>query len=339
MTDLLLQFGVSNLIVSLALAVVAWAVHATGRRPLVAHLLWVLVLAKLVTPPILTVPVLPAPARFKMIVSNTPIVRTQRWVRASIVVCAAGLLPLGVVTAEVAPPEGDVEANAAADPDVLLDILAELIVGEAIDPRLAHDIYVAAEEPLKQQLVAAGRITPEAFDERLAIAMRFKVAELTLERAVAEGELTEEEARARLGEMRRAMAGEGDRDNGMLRRIAGVLGEAGIPREQIRPVLRAMHRIAGEIQAEGDAFELDPGMQAYLEELGLSGEQIELVVGLSERLTVARAERGGDDVRARWESLRRRVEAGVESGEMTREQADELYRQLRERLHAARRDR
>ena len=61
MTDSILQIAVSNLCVSLALAVVAWAVHATGKRPLVAHLLWLLALAKLVTPPIVTVPVVPIP--------------------------------------------------------------------------------------------------------------------------------------------------------------------------------------------------------------------------------------------------------------------------------------
>ena len=59
MKDPLLRIGVSNLLISLALAIVAWAVHTTGKRPLVAHLLWLLVLAKLVTPPILMVPVVP----------------------------------------------------------------------------------------------------------------------------------------------------------------------------------------------------------------------------------------------------------------------------------------
>ena len=37
MTDVVLQIAVSNLCVSLVLAVVAWAVHAAGKRPLVAH--------------------------------------------------------------------------------------------------------------------------------------------------------------------------------------------------------------------------------------------------------------------------------------------------------------
>jgi len=60
-TELLLRIGVSNLCVSLALALVAWAVQSTGKRPGCAHLLWLLVLVKLVTPPLVTVPVITVP--------------------------------------------------------------------------------------------------------------------------------------------------------------------------------------------------------------------------------------------------------------------------------------
>ncbi len=59
MIDFLLRIAVSNSCISVVLAIAAWAVHRTGKRPLVAHLLWVLVLAKLATPPIVTVPVVP----------------------------------------------------------------------------------------------------------------------------------------------------------------------------------------------------------------------------------------------------------------------------------------
>jgi len=61
MTDLLLQIGLSNLLISLALALVAWAVHAYTKRPALAHLLWLLVLVKLVTPPVMTVPLVAIP--------------------------------------------------------------------------------------------------------------------------------------------------------------------------------------------------------------------------------------------------------------------------------------
>jgi len=59
--DLLLRFGVSNLCLSLVLAVVAWHVQTRAQRPRIAHLLWLLVLVKLVTPPVLTVPVVAIP--------------------------------------------------------------------------------------------------------------------------------------------------------------------------------------------------------------------------------------------------------------------------------------
>lgn len=56
MTDLLLQFGLSNLLLSLLIAAAAWAVHVSGRWPSVAHLLWLVVLVKLLTPPVVALP-------------------------------------------------------------------------------------------------------------------------------------------------------------------------------------------------------------------------------------------------------------------------------------------
>lgn len=62
MTDFLVQFALSGLLASAALAVVAYAVHRRGRYPKLAHLLWVLVLAKLVTPPLLAIPFVRLPS-------------------------------------------------------------------------------------------------------------------------------------------------------------------------------------------------------------------------------------------------------------------------------------
>jgi beta-lactamase regulating signal transducer with metallopeptidase domain len=53
MAGFLVQLALSNLLVSAMIALVAYAVHRRGRYPVVAHLLWVLVLVKSVTPPIL----------------------------------------------------------------------------------------------------------------------------------------------------------------------------------------------------------------------------------------------------------------------------------------------
>ena len=61
MTDLLLTLGANNLLLSLALALVAFGVQRLGKRPLVARLLWLFVLAKLVTPSLFAVPVVAIP--------------------------------------------------------------------------------------------------------------------------------------------------------------------------------------------------------------------------------------------------------------------------------------
>jgi bla regulator protein BlaR1 len=54
-----LSWIVSNVVLAGVLAVIAWFVQRWLRRPAVAHLLWVLVLVKLLTPPLVRVP-LPA---------------------------------------------------------------------------------------------------------------------------------------------------------------------------------------------------------------------------------------------------------------------------------------
>ncbi|MFV2064735.1 MAG: M56 family metallopeptidase [Chloroflexota bacterium] len=59
MTDLLVELAISNLLISAAMAVAAYAVHRRGRYPRLAHLLWVLVLVKAITPPLLTLPIIP----------------------------------------------------------------------------------------------------------------------------------------------------------------------------------------------------------------------------------------------------------------------------------------
>ncbi len=61
MTEVLLRMGLSNALFAPALALLATGVGATVRRPQLAHLLWLLVLLKLVTPPLVTIPVVAIP--------------------------------------------------------------------------------------------------------------------------------------------------------------------------------------------------------------------------------------------------------------------------------------
>jgi len=63
MTDFFLQMGLSNACFALALGIVAMAAGAGARRPHLAHMLWLLVFVKLVTPPITTIPIVTIPAR------------------------------------------------------------------------------------------------------------------------------------------------------------------------------------------------------------------------------------------------------------------------------------
>ena len=62
MSGAALLWVASNLAVSTALAVAAWLVQKRARFTTVAHLLWIMALVKLVTPPLFRVPVLAAPA-------------------------------------------------------------------------------------------------------------------------------------------------------------------------------------------------------------------------------------------------------------------------------------
>jgi beta-lactamase regulating signal transducer with metallopeptidase domain len=53
----LLELGLNNALGAVVLALPAWAVSRRGRHPALAHALWVLVLIKLVTPPLVSVPI------------------------------------------------------------------------------------------------------------------------------------------------------------------------------------------------------------------------------------------------------------------------------------------
>ncbi len=68
--DMLLQVGLSNAVVALILALIAVVVGFCCRRPAVVHGLWLLVLLKLVTPPLVRVP-LPWPMTGSSVATRT----------------------------------------------------------------------------------------------------------------------------------------------------------------------------------------------------------------------------------------------------------------------------
>jgi beta-lactamase regulating signal transducer with metallopeptidase domain len=61
-SETLLQFAASNIVLAVPVALVALWAQGRGRRPFLAHLLWLVVLVKLVTPPILSLQVAPLSA-------------------------------------------------------------------------------------------------------------------------------------------------------------------------------------------------------------------------------------------------------------------------------------
>src|SRR5947209_13484609 len=63
MSAALLEAVLGNLAAAAGLAAVAAAVGRWANRPAVAHVLWLLVLVKLLTPPVVTIPVKCLPAR------------------------------------------------------------------------------------------------------------------------------------------------------------------------------------------------------------------------------------------------------------------------------------
>jgi beta-lactamase regulating signal transducer with metallopeptidase domain len=105
--ETLFSVVVSNLLVAGLLAVVAWLVGRSGRRPVLAHALWVLVLVKLVTPPLVRIS-LPLPGVSAASVPAEPTLRRSFDVEN-----------------ETLPPEVDAEHVLALDRFVFLDPVAE----------------------------------------------------------------------------------------------------------------------------------------------------------------------------------------------------------------------
>jgi hypothetical protein len=68
----------------------------------------------------------------------------------------------------------------------------------------------------------------------------------------------------------------------MLGRIKGALNDNGIMVNE--EVLSGLLKVIYEVKEEGEAFELDPRLQDYLGEIGLTDKQIRYVVGFARRI-------------------------------------------------------
>tara|TARA_R110002096_G_scaffold5453_3_gene25482 strand:- start:1414 stop:4062 length:2649 start_codon:yes stop_codon:yes gene_type:complete len=138
MSDYLLHCAASNWLVSSVLAAFAWFAQSKLRRPVIAHLLWLLVLVKLVTPPLFSLAVLPAPAA-----QPAPVITT-----------------MAVAHTEVTPAMPLPEAAAATSIDATTMLLALWLLGSVIvlcwsTFRIVrfHRLLTQASRPANQDLV------------------------------------------------------------------------------------------------------------------------------------------------------------------------------------------
>ena len=73
MVDFLIQMTIGNVLVASALALVAWVVQTRIQSASLANLLWALVLIKLITPPLFSIPVLECPSIANFDLQESPI--------------------------------------------------------------------------------------------------------------------------------------------------------------------------------------------------------------------------------------------------------------------------
>ena len=111
--DTLLRVGLSNAVAACVLAVIAGLVGYFCRRPAVRHALWLLVLLKLVTPPLIDIPIWPPPPQ--------PQARRAPATDDPVIVVAETEPPnaepvAAAVVVDEAPPQVVVAADEPADP-------------------------------------------------------------------------------------------------------------------------------------------------------------------------------------------------------------------------------
>ena len=90
--------------------------------------------------------------------------------------------------------------------------------------------------------------------------------------------------------------------------------------------MEAFEAEQAERQARIDAFTERVQARVQAGEM-TAGEAITAIEGFKKRTATSRERRSEVD----WEAIHRRIEAAVESGQMTREEADQKYREIRER--------
>ena len=134
----------------------------------------------------------------------------------------------------------------------------------------------------------------------------------------------------------------------MLNHIRKHFQESGIEEVQMAAVLGETLRIAQALQGAGEKFELDQGIRNHFKEIGLSNDQIDRIVGIASRIAHSGdngEQRNSEDQQhdknprlAKYRELVARIQAAVESGELSPEEAEQKLLAIRQELFGKKRE-
>ena len=262
-----------------------------------------------------------------MIVIDTLNRVDTRGLQASILLCAIATLSLGAAHAQdyeavekrlgKAVSKGELSLQQAVR---MMEVLEEsgdereYRAGGDGDEDWIEDRWHAVGRRLKAAVKAGTLTEAEAWDKW----HEFKVDEIAqrLKAAVANRELTEAEAWAKWAEINREYKEEEykeeDKDDdvddrgsgieghfnrlgaseGVAKRIRHRLRQSGLTEQQAESAMGGLLRIVHGLHSDGEHYELDPRLRHYFEdEIELTDEQIELVLGLARRVTHSLSDR------------------------------------------------
>jgi beta-lactamase regulating signal transducer with metallopeptidase domain len=131
--DLFVAIGLSNAVAALVLALLAFGVSRVCRRPAVVHGLWLLVLIKLVTPPIFWIPVVTLPAQEAVEAASAPAAAQE------------AKSPVAFNTPDDVPGDGDAAWEADAAQPALVDEPAATDITTKPDATPASSTLPSAE--------------------------------------------------------------------------------------------------------------------------------------------------------------------------------------------------
>ena len=216
-----------------------------------------------------------------MIVSGTSNRTSARRLQACVLLCAAAVLPLGVAYAQdyeaverrlgEAVSKGELTLKQAA---AMMDALRKTAAKPTKKGKPDADLEAAWQKLLA--MVKAGKLTEEQAHAKMAALKKANRPVKKTAKPTKKGKRDE----ALVGHYRKmGVSGE------TLGRIKEALADSGVSPKQMEGTLGGMLRVIHEMRSEGERFELDPRLRHYLaKEVGLTGKQIERVLGLARRI-------------------------------------------------------